>query len=315
MTAFRERIFDTESWIGTSRAMAGRRLPPWPADLPSPAGPGAAPGPTEASEHSAKLARVVETEVIPRLLQAHRSTWPCGAGAPAQEWAGAGATDGVREFAGLVMAPDAAGALSYVALRRARGMTPEALYLDLLAPAARYLGEMWEEDSASFLEVTLGLLRLQRVMSEIGPAFRGERPDMAEAGERVRRALLLPAPGDQHTFGAAMVADFFRRAGWTIWTAPRAPVRALAGVVRREWFTLVGFSVSCADRLDAVEAVIRAIRRASRNPDIAVLVGGPVFVAHPEFAALVGADGTARDGRQAVLQAESLLALQPQRTR
>ena len=45
------------------------------------------------------------------------------------------------------------------------------------------------------------------------------------------------------------------------------------------------------------------------------MVGGPVFVAHPELAAYVGADGTATDGRQAVLQAESLLALLPERAR
>jgi methanogenic corrinoid protein MtbC1 len=40
------------------------------------------------------------------------------------------------------------------------------------------------------------------------------------------------------------------------------------------------------------------------------MVGGPVFGAHPEFAALLGADATASDGREAVLRANALMALQ-----
>jgi methanogenic corrinoid protein MtbC1 len=39
---------------------------------------------------------------------------------------------------------------------------------------------------------------------------------------------------------------------------------------------------------------------------VAVMVGGPVMVANPEAAGLVGADATAADGRYAVLQAERL---------
>lgn len=40
---------------------------------------------------------------------------------------------------------------------------------------------------------------------------------------------------------------------------------------------------------------------------ITVMVGGRVFVEHPESVAAVGADATAANARQAVLQAEDLL--------
>jgi methanogenic corrinoid protein MtbC1 len=43
------------------------------------------------------------------------------------------------------------------------------------------------------------------------------------------------------------------------------------------------------------------------------MVGGPVFLAHPELVAMVGADATAADGRQAVQQAQRLLMLIPSR--
>ena len=54
---------------------------------------------------------------------------------------------------------------------------------------------------------------------------------------------------------------------------------------------------------------IRALRRASRNRAIGVLVGGPLFIDHPELVARVGADATAIDGGQAPIQAQNLLAL------
>ena len=42
-----------------------------------------------------------------------------------------------------------------------------------------------------------------------------------------RRALLVSVPGEQHSFGVTMVAEFFRRAGWDAWTgAPRTRTRS-----------------------------------------------------------------------------------------
>lgn len=121
--------------------------------------------------------------------------------------------------------------------------------------------------------------------------------------------LLAPAPGEQHTFGLSMVAEFFRRAGWDVWSGPVASRQELVGMVRAAWFAVVGLSVSSERKLDEVATAIRAIRRASRNRSIGVMVGGPMFLEHPDWVARVGADATAVDGRQAIRQAHDLLAL------
>jgi MerR family transcriptional regulator, light-induced transcriptional regulator len=63
------------------------------------------------------------------------------------------------------------------------------------------------------------------------------------------------------------------------------------------------------ERLDGIATLIRLVRRESCNPGIGVMVGGRVVAEKPELTALVGADATATDGRQAALQAETLLAL------
>ena len=59
---------------------------------------------------------------------------------------------------------EASAACAYVESLLARRVTPSAVYLDLLTPAARQLGAMWDEDRCDFTQVTVGLMRLQQVM-------------------------------------------------------------------------------------------------------------------------------------------------------
>jgi methanogenic corrinoid protein MtbC1 len=247
------------------------------------------------------LARAIETVVIPRMVQAHRS--PVADGFAAAAAAGVLTADSVLEFARLILGNEMPGAASYLAAMRARGAALETLYLDLLAPVARHLGALWEEDLCDFAQVTAGLWRLHQVLRDSSAGFDPE-PRQFDLNHH---ALLVPAPAEQHTFGLAMVADFFRRAGWGVWSGAPESVSDLLAMVRDEWFAVVGFSVACGLRLEALEMAIRQVRRVSCNRTIGIMVGGPLFVAHPELVAQVGADATAADGRQAVLNAAALL--------
>ena len=243
----------------------------------------------------ALLSGTIEAEIVPRLVLANACG---GAAAAAPELLHA---EQVRELTALVLAAEFEPA--DVTNRLDLGM--EDFCLELLAPVARELGAMWADDTADFLQVTVGMGRLQRMLTVMSAPL--------EAATQARRILIVPGPGDQHTFGMSMVASFFQRAGWGGWSGvPESPADLL-GRVRGEWFAVIGFSVSCAASLDALAAAIRAVRKASLNPDIGIMVGGPSFSAHPELAAMVGADTTAVDGRQAVAQANRLLSLKPNR--
>ena len=103
--------------------------------------------------------------------------------------------------------------------------------------------------------------------------------------------------------------NYFLRAGWDVCCDSMVSNEELSAAVRNRWFAVVGISVGNSDRLDGVAALIRLVRRESSNRGIGVMVGGRVFAEKPELAGLVGADATATDGRQAALQAETLLAL------
>ena len=252
----------------------------------------------EAQARRARLVRTIEGEIVPRLVLARRVTRDEGAGNQA---VGPDACD-VKELVRLLMAHDASVASAYVETVRQRGATLEQVCLDLMAPAARQLGLLWERDECDFLQVTVGLCRLHQLLQELGPEF-GSVP--AE-GVSQRRILLIPCPGDQHTFGLSLVAQFLRRADWEVWHEfPRTDSEILQ-VVRRTWFAVVGLSLGSETRVEQLTETIRAIRRESRNRAIGVLVGGPLLLKKPELAQRVGADATAADGPQAVLRAEHI---------
>jgi hypothetical protein len=82
----------------------------------------------------------------------------------------------------------------------------------------------------------------------------------------------------------------------------------LSSTVSIRW-SAAGTPAGNDDRLDGVAALVRWVRRESLNRGIGALVGGRIFAEKPELARLVGADATATDGRQAALQAETLLTL------
>jgi len=248
----------------------------------------------------AGLIRTIESEVIPRLVLAHRGA-PGAAAPPASD--GEIHPDDVAEFCDLVLRDDLDALLHYVQVARNRGVPLERVYLDLLSPVARRLGDLWLADECDFTTVTLGLWRLHQVLHELSPAFQDDGDPLAEG----KRVLLAATPGEQHTFGLFMVAEFFRRAGWDVMDGPAFTARELVAAVRHDWFSLAGFSLSGEAKLRDLAALIRDVRQGSRNRAIAILVGGAVFRERPQLVAEVGADACASDGREAVRLAESML--------
>lgn len=250
------------------------------------------------------LARVIEGEIIPRLLIAHREgqslAGPAAPGTPI-----VAIPDGVTDqFTAATLREEAVMLMVRVDGLMARGISIETIYLHLLAPAARQLGEWWEADTCDFVDVTMGLWRLQ----EIVHALAAQSPGCAQAPGLVRRALFSPMPGEQHGFGTLMVEEFFRRSGWTTWSAMPAAAPELIGLTAGRSFDLIGLTVTLDRHVDQVAGLIKAIRSTSPNPRTAIMVGGRVFSERPGLAIEVGADGTASDGLTAVAVAERLVA-------
>jgi MerR family transcriptional regulator, light-induced transcriptional regulator len=258
------------------------------------------------------LTGIIEAEIIPRLLAAHNAE-PRGPSLPAFQRADPSRRE-VTALAEQTLVEDVEGICARVEKLRAEGRSLEAIYTQVLGPAAGHLRLLWSEDLCGFAEVTLALWRLQQVLREYSVTFQGEAPRQ----ETGRRALLVPSPGEKHDlsfvmFGLVMMSQFLRRDGWEAWIEPDASTPECAAVVRSQWFDIVEFLVSGDKQLDALAAGIRTIRRDSPNPSVGIIVCGQVFIEHPELVLPLGADLTAADARQGALKAEGLARMRASR--
>jgi methanogenic corrinoid protein MtbC1 len=256
----------------------------------------------------AGLARTIEHELVPRLLLAHRAgPFPPYERALVQHLHGAVCADDRHLFLESVLGTDEDAATRIVEAMVGRGVTIEAVYLDLLAPTAVALGELWDSDECDFIEVTIALGRLQRVLREVSGIFVATGSPETVAG----RVLLSSMPGEQHTLGLFMVAEFLLRDGWGVQVGTPASSDELLALVRDEWFDVVGFSAACDTRLLRLRHEIANVRRNAQNPRLVVLVGGKVFVDNPELVERVGADGYATSAAEAPRCCRDLVERQP----
>ncbi len=192
--------------------------------------------------------------------------------------------------------------IHYIETLRSEGLGIEAVVLQLLAPAARRLGDLWLADRLSFIDVTAGLSRLQGIMRALGPDFDGDSPGLIHG----KKILLAPVSGEQHIFGLSVVAAFFRRAGWDVTFEPRILFEDLLCLVRAHRYTAIGLSVAGDKFLDMMPKHVEALRRASLAENVTLLAGGPAFLTDPDLNRRIGVDAVARDATEAVQMAEAL---------
>jgi methanogenic corrinoid protein MtbC1 len=268
--------------------------------------PGGYDGTAAASPHSL-IWRTVERDVIPRLLHAHRSD-------PrpplrVDRYRRPAATD-IDGFVAALTANDLTDALTMVDAQRARGTRIEAIYLNLLLPAADTLARRWEADQCGYDDIALGMLHLQQMLHALAPAF-AEESGACACG---RSALLLSSPGEARMLGTYMVTEFhrclgaafFEHAGWEVWRGAPGGRAQLLSVLRTQWFDVIDIAATSAERLTGLAREVTEMRNASRNARVRVLASGPVFAAHPELAARIGADAAARNPRELMAQAAAL---------
>ena len=241
------------------------------------------------------LCKTIEREVLPRLLTA------TNLGFNESDSPLSGAVDDltIASFVRLIIDDDEeqlrAVADRVILLTGGR----EALLNDLLKPAAELLGTMWERDSCDFMTVTLGVYRLNQIMRETAT----EGMEFLRAPGFEHRILLLPAPGEQHSFGISMVSDAFREGGWCVRSAPAVTRRQILRLVKDEWFDVLGLSVSSDRWLKGMPSCIRAVRAASCNPEVYIMVGGGAITRCTERSRFLGADSAVGDPTEAVKEA------------
>ena len=184
-------------------------------------------------------------------------------------------------------AGDELGAWGVVEAALAAGATPAAVYLEVLGPALRAIGDAWE---AGVIDVGVehrASVIAMRVVGRLGPRF-------ARRGRSRGTVVLGAPPGELHALPVAMLADLVRGAGFRpVDLGADVPVASYVRVVT-ESAPLVAavVTVTTPDNERSVRALVGAVREAC--PAARVLVGGGAVVDR-RLATSLGSDGWAPD--------------------
>lgn len=246
-------------------------------------------------EYLESLVKTIEGNILPLIIEQHLDS-SIPAHFPAKQIIDQKA---VENLTSLVLQEDARVSVDYVKEMHGSGTALEDIYLLLLTPVARKLGAMWEEDESSFTEVTIALWRIKQLMYDLSPIFQ----QYSEQGKTGSSIMLVPLPGSQHNLGLFMVSEFFAKAGWRIWGELAATEEDIVSMAANEWFDIVGLSASVREQFSQLKELIQRIKAKSKNPNVGVIIGSPVFNQFPELVDALGADMVGMDAADALEKA------------
>lgn len=204
------------------------------------------------------------------------------------------APDDIDRLCAALISPDEAVADSLILAARRDGVQIDVIYLSYVAGAARRLGEMWDKDEISFVNVTLACGRLYRIIRGlrhvIAPGLTDNRDDWP--------AMFALVPGETHTLGIEIATDTFRREGWDVDMAVGLSHDKLIAQSERRSYRTIVLVANSDGMLEPLARLALALRIS--HPLAHVVVAGNIVDHHPDISTLVGADAVIKDIETAV---------------
>lgn len=178
------------------------------------------------------------------------------------------------------------------------GASLEAIYLAYLAEAAATLGVWWENDEASFYEVSIGTSRIYGIMRGLSYLF------VPDKHVNAKSAVFASVPGETHTLGIQMAADLFGKEGWDIDLIIGKDHDGLIAEIGKSGASIIGLSAAGRHSAAALAKAVIALRIS--NPSASICVSGRITEDSDDILALMGLDGIARDAPSALDLMEKL---------
>ena len=166
-----------------------------------------------------------------------------------------------------------------------------AALADIYIPeAARRMGAAWHQDQMSWLDVSIGVARMQALLREIGTAWVAD-----QAGDTGHGTILLILPDrEQHTLGPMVAMGQMRRYGVSVCLRIAPNTNELRSLMAARQFDGVMISVATKDKLDPVAKTVQFLKSVMTKPT-PIVVGGAVMFKVEDPAAQTGADFSSND--------------------
>lgn len=146
--------------------------------------------------------------------------------------------------------------------------TPEAvIYGEVIAPAMRVVGDLWESGMITVADEHLATQISTRVLVLQREAFRATR---RRTGARV---LLLGIQDERHVLGLQMAASILTHAGYgVVMLGGDVPLSDLPAAIDRHRPAVVGFTATMPGTLVQLRAAVEGVR--AHAPTAGIIAGG-----------------------------------------
>lgn len=248
------------------------------------------------------LRDVISTQLIPRLLNSQNYSQRLST--PEVSGENTASLPEFNDFSDACRLGDSLRVNKIVDALTEQGFSQERIFLDLITPAARHLGHLWDKDLCSFTDVTCGLAIMHHVIYRLGYEFR----DGPHAKGEQTHVMMCCAPGSLHLLGATIVGDLFRREGANVVIEISSTEQELIRAVGNEWFDVIGISVAIEPQLLQLKSLVKKLKDSSGNPNVKVLLGGPIFMLVEVTADMFDADMIATNATEVVSVLKSFAA-------
>ncbi len=183
-----------------------------------------------------------------------------------------------------LLARDDRAADRFILAARRDGVEIEAIYLGYVAGAAARLGEMWDDDQVSFIDVTMACGKLYRIIRSlrhvIAPGIVDNRDECP--------AMFALVPGETHTLGIEIATDLFRREGWDIDQMIGLDHDSLVAQSDRRSYRAIVLVANSDGMIEPLTRLVLALRIS--HPLAHLVVAGKIINHYPDIRELVGAD-------------------------
>ena len=185
-----------------------------------------------------------------------------------------------------LLTADHGAALALAETLLEEGMPYRELCLTVIQPAMHEVGRLWQRTEISVAQEHMATAITQTVMARLFADNSPKRPD--------RSLIVCGTPGELHSLGARMIADFAQLEGWkTFYVGPSVPSDDLISLIEAKEPMALALSTSVPINLADAKACVAAVK--DLHPDLWVIVGGRAYGGKREAAIALGADEFASD--------------------
>lgn len=177
----------------------------------------------------------------------------------------------------------------------ARGVSHKDLANDHVPAVARKLGKDWADGTLSFADVSIGCVRLQGYLRQMGLDW----CDIASMSRPVAGQVLLVVPEyEQHTLGATLLAGQLRAQGVEVKLAYHATTAAIIDNASKHDYDAILISSSQSETLALLRKTVVRLSRVNTNTPI--ILGGSVTTQVKDARLKSGADFIANSWQDAM---------------